>query len=388
MCRKSVLGIAILFSVLLLFTFPVKPQIRKVKGPAVVAKVDRSFWIGSVNTKTGFDKASRASILLYALKLEEMKTLSDGRMLAAFNIRSLNRASVNKWLEKELRLSLQNYAFAAKTCPSDDWSCVGNVTDSNELISKARALAIPANLNVWKENFSDFVENYLNEQLRLAALFPKTSSEIDMFNEFEWNGDTLGDRSFYLTFDDGPTTASGNTDDVLEMLAANKKTAVFFVLGGNFQNRLNTSNASKITNLYQGQCVAMHGWEHQSHAKWTLWQSSITRSQTLLKTTFGNSPDLLPLFRPPYGQRTADSGAFFQEKGLQVALWNLDSQDWNAQVNAEDIINRMLTLMLIKRHGILLFHDVHPKAKIALPVIFEELGDSVLWGECHRIADL
>ena len=132
----------------------------------------------------------------------------------------------------------------------------------------------------------------------------------------------------------------------------------------------------------------MHGWEHQSHAKWSLWQSSITRSQVLLNTTFGNSPDFLPLFRPPYGQRTADSGAFFQQKGLQVALWNLDSQDWNAQVNAEDIINRMLTLMLIKRHGILLFHDVHPKAKIALPVIFEELGNSVLWGECHQIADL
>ncbi len=388
MYKKSALGIYILLCFFLLLSIPVDAQNRKVNGPAVVAKMNRILWLESVNTKNGFDKASRASILLYIINLEEMKTLSDGSMLAAFNIRSLNRVSVNRWIDKELKLSLQNYRLAAKNCSADDWTCVGNVNNSEELLAKARAITLPANLNIWKENFGEFVENYLNEQLRLAALFPKTSSEIDMFNEFEWNGDTLGDRSFYLTFDDGPTAASGNTDGVLEMLAANKKTAVFFVLGGNFQNRLNTSNASKITNLYQGQCVAMHGWEHQSHAKWTLWQSSITRSQALLKTTFGKSTQFLPLFRPPYGQRTADSGTFFQAQGLQVALWNLDSQDWNAQVNAEDIINRILTLMLIKRHGILLFHDVHPKAKIALPIIFEELGNSVLWGECHQIADL
>lgn len=45
--------------------------------------------------------------------------------------------------------------------------------------------------------------------------FPKVSSEIDLFNTQEWNGDALPDRQFFLTFDDGPTNVAGNTDNVM-----------------------------------------------------------------------------------------------------------------------------------------------------------------------------
>jgi peptidoglycan/xylan/chitin deacetylase (PgdA/CDA1 family) len=139
-----------------------------------------------------------------------------------------------------------------------------------------------------------------------------------------------------------------------------------------------------VATLYKNQCVANHGWEHQSHAKWANWQDSIQRTQTLITSTLSTG-NALPLFRPPYGQRQADSGAFFQQQGLQVALWNLDSQDWNKQVNSDHILNRMLTLMLIKRHGVLLFHDVHPKAKAALPLLFNEVGNAVEWRNCHSL---
>jgi peptidoglycan/xylan/chitin deacetylase (PgdA/CDA1 family) len=225
--------------------------------------------------------------------------------------------------------------------------------------------------------------------MRLAALFPKVSSEIDFFNSNEWNGDSFADREFLLTFDDGPSGIGGNTDQVLAMLAAQQKTAVFFMLGSNLQNRLNKTNAAILATLYKNQCVASHGWEHQSHAKWPQWESSITDTQTLLKAVFSNqnlkSQNFIPFFRPPYGQRKADSGTFFHQQGLQVALWNLDSQDWNNHVDANDIVNRMMTLMLIKRHGVLLFHDVHPKAAIALPVMFDELGHAVEWRDCQLI---
>ena len=356
----------------------------KKKSP-VVAIGDRHLWLEPVNTQIGFDKASRAAILLYALRLqEETRTLSNQKMA---------ERSINKWLDKELTLSVRNYQLAAKNCTTADWTCVGNVSNSEELLAKASTVTIPANLLPWKANIGKFVKDYISEQSRLAELFPKTSSEIDLFNPNEWNGDKLGDRKFFLTFDDGPTSVAGNTDGVLEMLAANKKTAVFFVLGGNFENRLNETNAVTLAGIYQEQCVGLHGWEHQSHETWTkwkdgrTWQTSVTDTEALLKTTFANTPGFLPLFRPPYGQRKADSGAFFQEHGLQVALWNLDSQDWNIQVDADDIINRMLTLMLIRRHGVLLFHDVHPKAKEAVPVIIEELGNAVEWGDCHQIGE-
>jgi len=356
-------------------------------GPAVVANVDRRLWHEPVNTRSGFDKASRATLLTYVLAIQELQKLSDADMLAAFKIKSINRASVSKWADNALALALLNYQRAATACVSDDWTCPGNITTVVDLLKQAEAVRvkIPHDLEAWQNNLAGFSHAYVAEQMRLAALFPKVSSEIDLFNDKEWTGDEFSDRQFFLSFDDGPSAAHGNSDDVLAMLAANRKNAVFFVLGENFQNRLQKTDAATLAGLYNKQCVASHGWEHQSHAKWPQWQDSIKRTQALLTSVVAKD-NFLPLFRPPYGQRKADSGAFFQAQSLQVALWNLDSQDWNAHVDANDIVNRMVTLMLIKRHGVLLFHDVHPKAKAALPVIFNELGTAIEWGDCHLLA--
>jgi peptidoglycan-N-acetylglucosamine deacetylase len=353
-------------------------------GPASVAKADRRLWTETLNSRNGFDKASRASILTYASALQEMHKMADADMMASFKIKSLNRASVDKWLKSEMALSLVNYQRAARDCAGGDWTCVAPVDSVDALLRQADSWqkSVPAGQQAWHANLSAFTRAYLAEQLRLAALFPKISSEIDRFGPHEWNGDTLEDRQFLLTFDDGPSPGA-NTDDTLAMLANSKKTGVFFVLGENLQNRVNKAGAAKVAASYKNQCMASHGWQHQSHAKWDQWQDSISRTHGLLNATFAKG-DVLPYFRPPYGQRPADSAPFFQQQGLQVALWNLDSQDWSSQVTADDVSNRMIALMLIKRHGVLLFHDVHSKAKSALPVIFDELGTAVSWRDCQQ----
>ncbi|HTN30412.1 MAG TPA: hypothetical protein VL178_06210 [Pseudomonas sp.] len=46
----------------------------------------------------------------------------------------------------------------------------------------------------------------------------------------------------------------------------------------------------------------------------------------------------------------------------------------------------MLALMLIKRRGVLLFHDVHGKARDALPTVFAALGEAVSWPDCRELA--
>lgn len=349
-----------------------------------VAVGNRRLWTESVNTESGFDRASRAAILFYALELDAQKTVEN---------KTANRASVSKWLDKELNLAAQNYKQASKTCPSNDWTCLGAADNPDDLIVKARALRIPADLGAWQEKTAEFMGIYVAEQIHLADVFPQTSSEIDLFNDNEWNGDQKNDRQFFLTFDDGPTAAGGNTDKVLQMLEEQKKSAVFFVLGQNFANRQkNNSSAAALAGLYKGQCVGAHGFEHLSHEKRSKyasdgkWQSSVTDTIALIKNSFDGTSISLPLFRPPYGQRKRDSGAFFQKQGLQVALWNMDSQDWNAQIDAEDIINRMESLMLVKRRGVLLFHDIHPKAQKAVPVIIAEFGSAVEWADCHQIA--
>ena len=59
-------------------------------------------------------------------------------------------------------------------------------------------------------------------------------------------------------------------------------------------------------------------------------------------------------------------------------LWNIDSQDWSSKINASEVSDRVITLMLLWRKGIILFHDIHPKAKEALPVITKTLNKSGL----------
>lgn len=361
-------------------------------GPDTVAKVDRQLWQAPINTPESFDKASRAAILVHTVALHNSQRLSDTDIKATFKIKTVNRASVTKWFNKELALSLLNYQNAAKSCTGDDWTCIGTINSTADLLKQASIFLtkIPPNFSAWHDNVAQFSHAYVAEQQRLAALFPNISSEIDTFNANEWKGEQFADRQFLLTFDDGPTKPHGDTDDVLTMLASNSKNAVFFVIGENLQHRLTTTDAKTLARLYKNQCVAIHGWEHQSHAKWANWQDSIKRTQTLITTLLPKQDTEItgtfsPLFRPPYGQRKADSGTFFQQQGLQVALWNLDSQDWNKQVNSNDIFHRMLTLMLIKRHGVLLFHDILPKAKIALPMLFNELGNAVQWVDCHQL---
>ena len=350
-------------------------------GPAVVAKADLSLWHEPIDTRAGFDKASRAAILVYASVLGEMGKLSDADMLAAFKIKSVNHASTDKWLKKELALSAANYRLASANCAAGDWTCLPAATD---LVAAAATWTrgVPAAQAAWRDNLEGFAHAYVGEQLRLAALFPKVTSEIDTFDDREWNGDNLPDTVFQLSFDDGPTAPSGTTDDTLRMLNAAHRHAVFFMLGGNLQARVDKTDAATLTQQYAGQCVASHGWEHKSHQNWDQWQDSVKRTHALLNATFPKDA-VLPWFRPPYGQRRADSGAFFQQQGLQIALWNLDSQDWNAHVTPADVIDRMTTLALVKRHGVMLFHDVHPKAKVALPAMFEKLGGAVDWRDCH-----
>jgi peptidoglycan-N-acetylglucosamine deacetylase len=355
-------------------------------GPANVAKADHSLWQQPVNTVSGFDKASRASILVYVGVLKEMQKKSDAEMLEIFKIKSINRASVEKWIKNEQARMSANYRFAAQACNAADWTCIGSPSSPEDLQQQAvKALQkTPANLIAWRSNLSEFSRVYVAEQLRLAALFPKVTSEIDTFNQQEWTGDQFPDKLFFLSFDDGPTAASGSTDDTLDMLSKNKKNAVFFVLGENLSARASHSNPATLQALYKNQCMASHGWQHQSHAKWEQWQDSIQRTGAALKSNF-TGEQLAAYFRPPYGQRKADSGTFFKSQGLQVALWNIDSQDWNAKVSPDDIDNRMISLMLIKRHGMLLFHDIHPKAKVSLPMMFESLGNAVNWGDCHQL---
>ncbi len=360
-----------------------------VAGPAVIAMVDQQLWHEPISTNEGFNKASRAAQLIYVRNLKAMQLQSDDEIMSFSKIKSVNRNSVDQWISKELNFSFGNYVQAAKDCVQTDWTCVLDVKSLQQLQLGAEAwfLTVPKSYQPWRENIDNFTRVYIAEQIRLAALFPKVSSEINTFNKYEWDGSVLADKQFYLTFDDGPTAQNGSTDKTLAMLKAQKKSGAFFVVGDNLQKRINATDSASTKSLYANQCVGLHGWKHVSHAEWGQWQDSITKTKNLVASLIDEN-NVLPLFRPPYGLRTADSGDFIHAQQLKVALWNIDSQDWNMPITATAVVNRTLTLMLIKRHGVVLFHDAYPNVKSALPMILHKLGDAVAWSDCHSLATL
>ena len=350
-------------------------------GPQSMATMDRTGWPETLNSTAAFDTASRAEILMFGKTLLASESLAEAALKEQLGVKQVNLVSLETVRQRFWTELLRNYQLAAATCTDATAFCLP-ITDPGSLRQQVSELAIPAQFATWASASATFHRSYLNEQLRLAALFPAISSEIAVFSTLERNGDELADRQFLLTFDDGPTLKPGNSEKLMAVLAEEKLSGIFYVLGSNFQARLQHSSAEAVQRLYADQCVGLHGWEHKSHGQWAEWQTSVSRTQALVQQTLPDN--YVGWFRPPYAQRKADSGEFFKQQGLQVGLWNIDSQDWSSKVSTDAAGQRVLTLMLLWRHGVILFHDIHSKAPVAVPWLVKATqGSGVNWQACH-----
>lgn len=352
-------------------------------GPERIALMNRSSWPMALSSPAAFDRASRAEILVLAAAITD-EAGKDGELLKQeLRLKQVDTAAIRKTSDRLLGILLANYTVASRTCTQPDLFCPA-VTGIEQLAAAGRGLAaaLPQPFGQWLAESRNFHRLYAMEIVRLASLFPSVSSEIETYGDGERTGLELADRHFQFSFDDGPTARGGTTDTLLPILAANDIHAHFYMLGERLTARVRQDGAPALRQSYAGQCAALHGWEHKSHQKWAEWQDSVLRTRNLSRDTFGDTHR--PWFRPPYGQRTADSGAFFAANGVTVALWNIDSQDWNAGINAEQAADRVVTLMLAWRRGTILFHDVHPKAAKAVPALVQGLrGSGVVWEDCR-----
>ncbi|MGE5515278.1 MAG: polysaccharide deacetylase family protein [Bacteroidota bacterium] len=353
-------------------------------GPQQVAQMDRAVWPEPLASQRAFDRASRAEILVFAAALNDLSGKGEDELKQRLQIKRADTAAIRKTSDRLQAVLLDNFKIASRNCSADEPFCPA-VVNADALAAAGNGLAAqaPQPYQPWLAAAQGFHRTYAAEIVRLAALFPTISSEIETYGDGERTGLELADRHFQFSFDDGPTAKGGTSDSLMPVLTANGIHAPFFMLGERLAARVAKDGAPALRQLYQGQCPALHGWEHKSHQKGTEWQDSVLRSRDLVRDTFGVSHR--PWFRPPYGQRSADSGAFFAANGITVVLWNIDSQDWNKEVSAQQAADRVVTLMLLWRRGTILFHDVHPKAAIAIPALAQGLrGSGVLWEDCRR----
>lgn len=354
-------------------------------GPSAVALSDRSLWPDRLDTPAAFDRASRAELLAFGHALATSESLDDATLAKELHLKAIDRASVDRLRGRWWQRLAGNYALASAGCTEAEPFCTPahGVAGFHKAARAFDAAPAPAYAR-WYEDASRFHRIYLDELLRLAALFPRTNSEIDTYSAQETLDGGLADRQFLLSLDDGPTRAGGDSDDLLAVLREHDLHPQYFVLGEALKARGQATSASALAQTYADMCVGAHGWTHTSHSRRPDWQVSVTDTLALIQADMPDS--YRPLFRPPYGQRPADSGPFFATHGIRVMLWNIDSQDWNAKISAEQARQRVLSLMLLWRHGVILFHDIHPKAKVAIPWLLAQTAASgVHWVDCRAM---
>jgi len=352
--------------------------------PPPVATLDMSTWPEALSSPALFDVASRAQILMFSHVLLQSEALDDAALADRLDLRTVNMVAVNELRRQLWQRLWQNYNQAQQSCEQDASYCFA-IDSLDDLRMQANNFAVaPDSFYAnWGAPARVFDQIYVDELLRKAALSPQISSEVLKVDDSELDGNDFNDRLFLLTFDSGPSVAVGGTEWVTDFLRKQKLNATFFVLGQSFANRREKADPGALPALYRDQCVGVQGWQYRSHADWNDWEGSITRTTTLVQSELPDN--YVPLFRPPYGTRRPDASVFLGTQQMKVALWNIDSQDSNSQLTAEQSAQRVLTLMLLWRHGVIAFHDTQTKAQVALPWLIEKTSQAGIgWQDCRQ----
>tara|TARA_B100001109_G_scaffold67935_1_gene55353 strand:- start:27645 stop:28805 length:1161 start_codon:yes stop_codon:yes gene_type:complete len=351
-------------------------------GPEKIATLERQLWPRAINTQAAFDQASGAEILSFVRVMATTELNTQADIQSFTGIDKVNTQSVQRWLNTTRRRLQQNYASACGQCAaSADWQQLV-AESSSSLIPPTTTTPKPQTpaLDDWASASAQFYRRYLYEQVRLAALFPRITSEIDVLSEAqEITGFEFADGHFLLSYDDGPAAShngSNRTQALTAALRGEHIHAQFFVLGERLQ-QLQPEAA-----VYKDQCLGSHGYVHKSHQKMSGWADSVKDTRQLL-TAY---PQQSPWLRPPYGQRHQALLDELQQHQQKVMLWNIDSQDWNRALTDQQVQDRVITLMLLWRRGIILYHDIHGRALHNLPALnamVSSTGQS--WLDCRTL---
>ncbi len=341
---------------------------------APVAWTARAGWPHPLSTVQDFDVASRAEGFAFAEALAALPVDPRSRV----GLKHADLSALELWKRGRQAVVVENLRRAMATCHPGELLCLTKSPSSfDELAGTATPMleALPVEYARWREDARGFHATYVLELARLAMVSSRTSSEVALLDANELNGETFADRHFLLTFDDGPTPARGETDALLPVLSALDLHTQFFVVGDAMRAR----HPAKA--LSEGQCVGSHGNSHQSHttnlpvaAQLEGWNRELAQSVGPVRW-----------FRPPYGQRTLAQTQALATQGVGVMLWNIDSQDWQAPADVARLEGLVLTLMLLWRRGVVLFHDVHPVARRTVPGLVRALGPGVAWQDCREL---
>lgn len=167
-----------------------------------------------------------------------------------------------------------------------------------------------------------------------------------------------------LTFDDGPHATL--TPKLLDLLAAHRMKATFFVVG---QNAADHPNLLKRA-VKEGHEIANHSWSHPDLARMSdeAVRRELQKTDDAIFAAIGKHPTLM---RPPYGAITTRQKRWIHDDfGYRIIIWDVDPLDWK-KPGPTVVCNRIVK----ETHAgsIVLAHDIHSATIEAMPATFDQL---------------
>lgn len=160
-----------------------------------------------------------------------------------------------------------------------------------------------------------------------------------------WRG-APGNKTIYLTFDDGPI--DGPTLFVADLLKEQNVKATFFCIGDNV--RKHPAILQRVIN--DGHAVGNHTFNHFNGWKTPLTEyvDNVKRCSDMLSPFVGAGRQL---FRPPYGRIT-----FQQIRALsdyRIVMWDVLTKDYDQTRHADYLLSRAIAAT--RDGSIVVFHD-------------------------------
>ncbi|NLX81182.1 MAG: polysaccharide deacetylase family protein [Proteiniphilum sp.] len=182
-----------------------------------------------------------------------------------------------------------------------------------------------------------------------------------LFPGARWRIKNEGEKTIYLTFDDGPIPEV--TPWVLDILNQFEIKATFFCVGDNVRKypeifKLVTDNGHQIGNHTFNH---LQGWQHNNE--------HFINNANLAKEYINSK-----LFRPPHGHMRYRQCRDLQKEGYHIIMWDVVTRDYSKWMKPEQVYNN------VKRYtrdgSIIVFHDslkAENNLRYALPKSIEWL---------------
>lgn len=230
------------------------------------------------------------------------------------------------------------------------------------------------------ERLAPDAKKHLQDQFEDRAPQALGAVAVGLGRKGMMNGCEFAPGYWALTYDDGPHPTYTLQD--LANLDANGMKATFFWVAHNVVRY--QSIIDKVRD--DGHTLANHSYTHAQLTK--LGPSGLVHeiddALAVDIKAYGFHPKF---YRCPYGACGSQTSTVRQkiaDDGMISVTWNVDSLDWQDH-NPQTVYERAKKQMAVQKHGIILFHDIHPQSVIASQMIQKDFAAGRASGQYHTV---